>query len=54
MILYVERHGETVYNRQGRYAGSTDVPLNEEGVQLAEEFLRSRLSTTTSKTISLS
>ncbi len=29
--LYVVRHGETNFNVQGRYAGSTDVDLNEMG-----------------------
>jgi len=30
-LLYVIRHGETDYNRSGRYQGQTDVPLNVEG-----------------------
>jgi len=29
--LIVLRHGETDYNRQGRYQGSTDIELNESG-----------------------
>ncbi|MDI3317354.1 MAG: histidine phosphatase family protein [Bacillota bacterium] len=29
--LILVRHGETVYNRSGRYQGHTDVPLSEEG-----------------------
>lgn len=33
--LYVVRHGETDFNVQGRYAGSTDVELNETGVTQA-------------------
>lgn len=38
MILYVTRHGETEYNAQGRYAGSTDIPLNETGIRQAHEL----------------
>jgi len=34
--LYVVRHGETDFNVQGRYAGSTDVDLNEMGKNQAE------------------
>ncbi len=30
-LLYVIRHGETDYNRNGRYQGQSDVPLNAEG-----------------------
>ena len=40
--LIVVRHGETDYNREGRYQGSIDVDLNEAGRrqvrQLAEEL----------------
>ena len=42
MKLYVVRHGETEYNAHGRFAGSTDVPLNGVGYtqagQLAEKL----------------
>ena len=38
MILYVTRHGETAYNVQKRYTGSTDIPLNMRGIQQAEEL----------------
>ena len=38
MILYVTRHGETDYNLQKRYTGSTDIPLNIKGIQQAENL----------------
>ncbi|MGI5899364.1 MAG: histidine phosphatase family protein [Christensenellales bacterium] len=44
MKLYVVRHGETDFNLHGRYAGSTDIPLNQQGfqqaAQLAEDLLK--------------
>jgi len=40
MVLYVTRHGETDYNASGRYAGSTDIPLNEIGLGQARELAR--------------
>jgi len=36
MILLMTRHGETDFNTQGRYAGCTDVPLNEKGTAQAQ------------------
>jgi len=38
MIVYVTRHGETDYNVQQRYTGSTDIPLNANGLCQAEEL----------------
>jgi probable phosphoglycerate mutase len=38
MVLYVARHGETDYNVQKRYSGSTDVPLNAVGEQQAKNI----------------
>lgn len=35
--LLILRHGETDYNRQGRYQGSTDTELNEEGLIQARQ-----------------
>ena len=40
MILYMTRHGETEYNVQGRYCGSTDIPLNETGIAQAYELAK--------------
>ena len=30
------RHGVTAWNKEGRAQGNTDVPLDEEGIQMAE------------------
>ena len=41
--LYLARHGETAGNVQQWYQGSTDVPLNEHGLEQAKclgEFFR--------------
>lgn len=34
--LYIVRHGETDLNREGRFCGSTNMPLNERGLAQAE------------------
>lgn len=31
--LYIVRHGETDWNKMGKYQGITDVPLNENGLK---------------------
>ena len=43
MRLIVVRHGETLFNAQGRFTGQLDVPLSAEGEQQAEA-LGQRLS----------
>jgi broad specificity phosphatase PhoE len=36
--LYVVRHGETDYNRDGIFQGTSDIPLNENGVKQAHDI----------------
>ena len=36
-MLYIMRHGRTDWNVERKLQGHTDVPLNEEGRQMAEE-----------------
>ena len=36
--LYVVRHGATVWNKETRYQGQTDIPLSEEGEEQAERI----------------
>ena len=35
-IIGFIRHGVTAWNKEGRAQGSTDVPLDEEGIAMAE------------------
>lgn len=37
-MIYIVRHGQTVYNVVGRYGGRIDVPLNENGINQAYEL----------------
>ncbi|MBE3589399.1 MAG: alpha-ribazole phosphatase [Firmicutes bacterium] len=37
-LFYLVRHGETASNREGRYQGRLDVPLNEEGREQARRL----------------
>ena len=35
MEIYIVRHGETVWNKEGRLQGSTDISLSDAGRELA-------------------
>ena len=55
-ILFVFRHGETDWNREGRLQGHTDTPLNATGLAqaraLAEKLLPHRLDAVVSSDLS--
>ncbi len=36
--IYLIRHGETVWNRENRFLGDTDLPLSEKGIWQAERL----------------
>ena len=36
--LALVRHGETIWNAENRYAGSTDIPLSPRGLEQAEQL----------------
>jgi probable phosphoglycerate mutase len=38
MILYVVRHGESVFNIEGRYGGFIDIPLTPKGLEQAKQL----------------
>lgn len=40
MELYLVRHGETIWNKEGRYYGHTDIGLTEYGLKQARELGR--------------
>ncbi|MEQ8192697.1 MAG: histidine phosphatase family protein [Candidatus Eremiobacterota bacterium] len=40
MNIYLIRHGETVYNREGRFQGQSNIPLNEAGREQAQKVAR--------------
>ena len=37
MLLYIIRHGETAWNALGKIQGTADIPLNENGINLAKQ-----------------
>jgi probable phosphoglycerate mutase len=37
-VIYLARHGRTPYNHEGRFQGQGDVPLDETGLQQAQEL----------------
>ena len=40
-MIYVIRHGETEWNAINKVLGRTDIPLNDRGIEQAEEMARS-------------
>ena len=40
-MIYIVRHGETDWNKEKRYAGRIDIPLNETGINQAKEIKKS-------------
>ena len=42
-MIYLVRHGETIWSRDGRHTGQTDLPLTEQGERNAVQ-LRTRLA----------
>ena len=35
-MLYIMRHGKTDWNEQHKLQGRTDIPLNDDGIKMAE------------------
>ncbi|MEQ8169246.1 MAG: histidine phosphatase family protein [Candidatus Eremiobacterota bacterium] len=40
MNIYLIRHGETIYNKEGRFQGQSNIPLNEMGREQAKKVAR--------------
>lgn len=38
MTLYFIRHGETIWNKEGRFQGNTDIALSEKGIRQARRL----------------
>ncbi|MCS7263286.1 MAG: histidine phosphatase family protein [Armatimonadetes bacterium] len=38
--IYLVRHGQTVWNEEGRLCGSSDIPLSEEGLAQAQRLAK--------------
>ncbi len=38
ITIHLVRHGETIWNKSGKYQGSTDVPLSSKGIEQAEKL----------------
>lgn len=38
MNLYVVRHGETIWNKEGKVQGITDIPLTDKGIKEAQNL----------------
>jgi len=50
LVVYLSRHGETLYNRENRFNGRTDSPLTEAGIVEAQRngrILRDRVNSGT-------
>jgi len=37
-VIYLARHGETIWSREGRHTGRTDLPLTEQGERNAQSL----------------
>ena len=42
MVLYVARHGQTLWNAQNKVCGVTDIGLNETGIDVYKRQLSHR------------
>ena len=54
MELIIVRHGETIWNREGRVQGFSDIDLNDTGVHQARQLALSLKATPISAIYSLS
>lgn len=50
--FYFLRHGQTEYNRDGRFQGKVDIPLNDTGLQQAETVIDALHGVTINRIIS--